>query len=45
MAPNLYTGQQVRLGGRVINVINLPKTDAAGDRSVTVKQRRQTAAK
>ncbi|ACR69148.1 Slp family lipoprotein [Edwardsiella ictaluri] len=25
MAPNLYTGQQVRLGGRVINVINLPK--------------------
>ncbi|ACY84572.1 outer membrane protein induced after carbon starvation [Edwardsiella piscicida] len=25
MAPNLYTGQQVRLGGRVINVINQPK--------------------
>lgn len=25
MAPNLYTGQQVRPGGRVINVINLPK--------------------
>ncbi|XEH48479.1 Slp family lipoprotein [Edwardsiella tarda] len=25
MAPNLYNGQQVRLGGQVINVINQPK--------------------